>query len=290
MEAQGRWVEIEDTRLYVVERGAGLSLLVLHGGPGLDHHMFGDYLHPLADHFRLIFVDQRSQGRSDRAPVETWSIERMAQDVVSLAKSMRLGEYAILGHSYGALVALQNAVDFPGEACCSIISSGFPSTRYLAHVDENLENFEPADLRGPVAASWENEKSVQTPEAVASLLADQMPFHFADPLDQRIEVYERKTENAVYTPEVLRHFSSQDYGGIEVEDRLANTTQPLLVLAGRHDRVCSIPAAEAIAAKAPESQLVIFEHSGHMTFVEENARYLEMVRSFLSEQQARNAT
>jgi hypothetical protein len=38
-----RHVEISDTRLHVVERGDdGLPLLVLHGGPSLDHHMFGD--------------------------------------------------------------------------------------------------------------------------------------------------------------------------------------------------------------------------------------------------------
>ena len=52
----GRLVPIGDTRLSVEERGRGLALFVLHGGPGLDHHMFGDYLDPLSDRFRLIFV------------------------------------------------------------------------------------------------------------------------------------------------------------------------------------------------------------------------------------------
>jgi proline iminopeptidase len=61
-----RLIPIGDTRLYVEERGAGYPLLVLHGGPGLDHNMFGDYLDPLADGYRLLFVDQRSQGRSIR--------------------------------------------------------------------------------------------------------------------------------------------------------------------------------------------------------------------------------
>ena len=62
----GRHFEISDTRLHVVERGAdGLPLLVLHGGPALDHHMFGDYLDPLADEFHLALVDQRSQPRDE---------------------------------------------------------------------------------------------------------------------------------------------------------------------------------------------------------------------------------
>jgi pimeloyl-ACP methyl ester carboxylesterase len=53
------------------------------------------------------------------------------------------------------------------------------------------------------------------------------------------------------------------------------------VLAGRHDRVCSVKAAEAIAAGIPGAELVVFEQSAHMTFVEEPERYLAAVRSFL---------
>ena len=58
------FVEVGDTSLFVEERGSGMPLIVLHGGPGLDHHMFGDYLDGLADEFRLILADQRSQGKS----------------------------------------------------------------------------------------------------------------------------------------------------------------------------------------------------------------------------------
>jgi proline iminopeptidase len=54
-----------------------------------------------------------------------------------------------------------------------------------------------------------------------------------------------------------------------------------LVLAGAHDRVCSRPAAEAIVAGVPDGRLVVFEHSGHMTFVEETERYLDVVAEFL---------
>ena len=49
MTGEGRLVAIDDTGLWVVERGPedGMPMLVLHGGPGVDHHMFGDYLDPL---------------------------------------------------------------------------------------------------------------------------------------------------------------------------------------------------------------------------------------------------
>ena len=281
----GRYVTVGDTRLHIVERGQGHPLIILHGGPGLDHTTFGNYLDPLGDGLHLILVDQRSQGRSDQSDPETWTLAQMARDVIDLAASLALEEYAVLGHSYGALVALQNAVSFPGAATKTIISSGFPSARYLEWVGENLEKFEPVELRQQVASSWEREATVETPEQVAELLNDQLPFHFADPLDPRIAEYAAQTAGAVNSAAVLRHFAVQGYGGIEVEDQLDRVSQPVLVLAGRHDRVCSVPAAEAMANGIPRARLVIFENSGHMTFVEENESYLAAVRQFLQSEQ-----
>jgi proline iminopeptidase len=280
-EAGGHYVDIGDTRLYVVERGSGYPLLVFHGGPGVDHHSFGDYLDALADEYRLILVDQRSNGRSDRAPEDTWSLRQMAADVGSLARALNLGRYAVLGHSYGAFVVLQHAVDFPGDAAQTIVSSGVPSARYLEQIDRNLAAFEPVELREQVTESWEREKSVRTQEEVAQLLHDQWPFQFADPHDPRIEDYERRTAKSIYSTDVLRRFASEEYGGIEVEDRLGDVTQEVLVLAGRHDRTCSVEAAQAIAEGVRQGHLVVFESSGHMTFVEQNEAYVRTVRDFL---------
>jgi pimeloyl-ACP methyl ester carboxylesterase len=282
IESNGHHVDIGDTRLFVVERGAGYPLIVLHGGPGLDHHLFGDYLDPLTDSIRLILVDQRAQGRSDPCPEGTWSLEQMARDVTLLAEAMGLDEYAVLGHSYGAFVALQNAVDFPGRAARTIVSSGLPSARFLAEVDKNLAAFEPLELRQQVTESWARESKAQTREEVDALLRDQMPFHFADPLDPRIAEYEQRTAGGVSSPAVLQYFARADYGGIEVEDRLKAVTQPVLVLAGRHDRTCSVAGSAVMAGGLPHAELVVFEHSGHMTYVEENEAYLRAVRGFLN--------
>jgi proline iminopeptidase len=112
-------------------------------------------------------------------------------------------------------------------------------------------------------------------------LHDQMPFQFADPHDPRIEDYERHTAGAIYSTDVLRRFASEEYGGIEVEDRLGDVTQPVLVLAGRHDRTCSVEAAQAIAEGVRQGELVVFESSADMTFVEENDAYIRTVRDFL---------
>jgi proline iminopeptidase len=277
-----RMVDIGDTRLHVVERGRGYPLLILHGGPGLDHHEFADYLDPLADEHRLLLVDQRAQGRSEPADPVTWSLRQMAADVVALARALELPAYGVLGHSFGAFVALQWAVEHPDEPGPAIISSGLPSSRYLEQIDANLRAFEPVELRERVAASWAGEQSVRTPEDVAALLHDQMPFHFADPRDPRIEEFEQRSAGSVYAPDVLRHFSRAGYGEIDVEDRLADVRRPVLVLAGRHDRTCVIEGARVMAEGIPTAELVVFEQSAHMTYVEENELYLEAVRSFLA--------
>jgi pimeloyl-ACP methyl ester carboxylesterase len=61
----GRLVEVADTKLYVEERGepSAFPLLVFHGGPGLDHTWFADYLDPLTEggSYRLVLA-----GRHDR--------------------------------------------------------------------------------------------------------------------------------------------------------------------------------------------------------------------------------
>jgi proline iminopeptidase len=275
-------VDVGDTRLHVSERGAGATaLIVLHGGPGLDHTEFGHYLDALGDAFRLLMVDERAQGRSDPAPPETWTLEQHARDVDTLAIALGLERYAVLGHSYGAFIALQHAIDFAGRPVATIVSSGIPSARFLAHVAHELETFEPADLRDQVRSSWAREGHARMPEDVAHIISDQLPFHFADPRDPRIDDVRAAMADARFSPDVLRAAAAEDYGDIEVEDRLGDVTHPVLVLAGRHDRVCTVAAAEAIADGIPGARLRIFEHSAHMAFVEENADYLTAVREFL---------
>jgi proline iminopeptidase len=244
--------------------------------------MFGTYLDALGDICRLLLVDERGTGRSAASSPETWTIERQAADVEVLASELGLERYAVLGHSYGAFLALQHAVDFPGKPAATIVSSGLPDARYLERVAEQLAAFEPVELREQVTQSWAREAHAQTQQEVASLLADQLPFHFADPRDPRIEELVAAMGDAIYGPEVLRAAANGDYGHIAVEDRLGDVTHPVLVLAGRHDRTCSPEAAEAMAAALPDAQLVVFEHSGHMTFVEENAGYVAAVRTFLT--------
>jgi proline iminopeptidase len=281
----GRLVPVHDTHLYIVERGpeSALPLLVLHGGPGLDHTMFGDYLDPLADRYRLVLVDGRAQGRSDRdSDPHTWTLEQHASDVSAVAAAIGVERYAVLGHSFGAFVALQHATDAPGAAVATVVSSGAPSMRFLEGVESNLASFEPEELRAQVTESWEREPHVTTEDECRQLLVDQMPFHFADPRDPRIPSYLAKTAHMRYSPAVLQATSLEGGGlSIEVEDGLPHVTQPLLACTGRHDRTCIPEASARVAELAPRGELHVFEHAGHMAFVEATEEYLQVVGDFL---------
>ncbi len=278
----GRLVALPDTRLNVVTRGDGpLPLLMLHGGPGLDHTEFGAWLDELGDVATLHLVDQRGQGRSDRVDVGTLSVGRFAQDVTELAAALELERYAVLGHSYGAFVALRHAVEGdPGRLAATIVSSGIPAARFMEGVEAALEAFEP-DLRAGVIASWEREADARTESDVHSIMADQLPFHFADPRDPRIASVVETMAAGRPTPEVLRWSTDVDGDELDLEDQLGDVITPVLVLAGRHDRVTPCAASEAIAAGIPGAQLVVFDQSAHFAFVEQQAAYVAAVRRFL---------
>ena len=286
MSATTTMVPVHETELCIEERGlaTGLPLIVLHGGPGLDRHEFADYLDPLGELCRLVLVDQREQGASARGTdPATWTLSQLASDVSAIAAACGWERYAVLGHSYGAFVALQHAADAPGAAVATIVSGGVPSSRFLAGVEKELATFQPESLRQQVADSWAREATVQTAEQAAQLLHDQLPFHFADPLDPRIADYAERTSATVYSPAVLRHASLEGGGlAIEVEDALPLVHQPVLVLTGRHDRVCTVAAAQRIAELVPGAELHVFEQSGHMTFVEQPQEYVFVVRAFLA--------
>src|SRR2546430_11465431 len=110
--------------------GGGFPLIVLHGGPGLDRLMFGPSLDPLGDEYRLLYVDERGQGRSQRVDPATLSLEAFARDVDLLAETLELDGFALLGHSFGAIIAAYHATEL-GPAAASVIPPGGDSSDAL---------------------------------------------------------------------------------------------------------------------------------------------------------------
>src|SRR5215207_2873887 len=112
---------------------------VLHGGPGLDHSYFKPWLSPLAEDFQLVYVDHRATGRSERVPLETCTIEQMADDVEELRKLLGLGKVNVLGNSFGGFLALTYAVRHPESIARLILVSTSPSHEFYPAAERELE-------------------------------------------------------------------------------------------------------------------------------------------------------
>ena len=260
-------------RMFVEELGAGLPVIVLHGGPGMDHSMFRPWLDPLADEFRLLYVDERGQGRSDRVDPATLSLDVFARDVDLLAEALGVGRFALLGHSFGAIVTTWHATNV-GTAAAYVISGGADeSAAMLADVEASLEAM--GERGRPIADSWDQEQHVRTDDELAELMRVQMPFHFEG------EVPPGYGEETVYSPDVLRHFSSAGYGDFDYPPQLGAVRRPTLVVVGERDRTTTVRAARVLHEGIEDSRLVVVPGVGHMSFVEDPERYLDAVRTFL---------
>lgn len=259
--------------LNVVEVGDGFPLIVLHGGPGLDHSMFRPFLDPLGNEFRLLYVDERGQGRSDRVDPETLSLEVFARDVDLLAEALELERFALLGHSFGAIVTTKHAIEL-GTAAAYVISGGGDSSEALDDdVHASLDAM--GDDGVAIEASWEQEKTVATEDELKELLRTQMPFHFAgDPPPGY-------GDETIGSPEVLRYFANIGYGDFDYRPGLAKVSKPTLVVVGEHDRTTTPRAARVLHEGIAGSELVVLPGVGHMSFVETPEPYIDAVRTFL---------
>jgi proline iminopeptidase len=274
---------IDGVRIFYepVGRADGYPIIVLHGGPGLDHTEFRPWLDPLGESYQLIYVDERGQGRSDRVDPATLSLSRFARDVTELAAALGMRDYAVLGHSYGAFITLAHAVE-ESTASHYVISSGTASfSKTGQEIQQNLASFEPVELREQVTQSWALEPQARTPEDCARIMRMQWPFHFASVQSEAYRRFLAEPDRTVYAPEVLAYFATNEYP-IEYEGQLGTITKPTLIVTGDSDRTCTPRAGHDMHAGIPGSELVVLPDAGHMTFIEQPERYFAAVRDFFA--------
>lgn len=278
-------VAIDGVNLFVLPAGAesGYPLFVIHGGPGLDHTEMSPWLDPLGDTFRLLYIDLRGNGRSQRVDPATLTLSGFALDVSKLAEALRLREYAVLGHSFGSFVTLAHAIEQGGASHYVLSGCTASFSKTAPEIQRNLETFEPLALREQVTESWALEPHARTQEDVERIMAMQMPFHFAT---TQSDAYRRYMEDeaqrrAIYSPEVLAYFAAHEYA-IEYEAQLGQITRPTLIVTGEYDRTCTPRAARDLHAGIPGSELLIVPDAGHMTYIERPDIYFSAVRAFFA--------
>jgi proline iminopeptidase len=235
-------------------------VVLLHAGPGLDGSIFLPGAEALASDYRLLLVDLPGNGRSPDP--EEWTLAAHARALEEVVAP--LGEYTLLGHSFGGFVALQHLADFPGSATRLIASCTDADEEPAPGVGDPEAAY--ANLPPDVEAAFELEERLTSDEEAREAWLGQLPFFAPDPEPVR----------AAFADVVFRHqamLHASEGGELHALTALATSEIPVLAIAGEHDRPTPPACARRIASTAPRGELLIVEGAGHFPFVEQPDRY-----------------
>jgi proline iminopeptidase len=124
------YIPVGNARLYYREIGQGEPVVVLHGGPDFDHTYLLPDLDRLSDSYRLIYYDQRGRGKSaDNVQPEDVTIQSDIEDIESLRGYFHLESVALLGHSFGGVLAMEYAICHPDRVSHLILMNTAPASR-----------------------------------------------------------------------------------------------------------------------------------------------------------------
>jgi proline iminopeptidase len=293
---QSGYVDVNGVMIYYVEFGKGEPLVVLHGGPGADHTYFLPWLLPLARTHRLIFIDERGSGQSERLQdVSKYTIENMADDVEAVRVALGLGKIDLLGHSCGGVLAEAYALKYQKNLRHLILNSTFASTTEMnavlarekaalpAEKLARLNELEAAGLYGK-GAKWEHGRYPAEYETLA--WGDgYFPFLYGARPDAN---YDPAQGNAPTNWELYREMWGShgefiidgNLKSVEWVDRLHTIHVPTLIVVGDHDE-CDPSLSREMHEKIAGSKLAIMPNSGHMNFIDQPELWQLAVRGFL---------
>ena len=257
--------------------GGATPLVCINGGLLYDHQMLWPALSPLASKRQLILYDQR--GRGDSAPPPDphgATIMQDADDVGRIRQALGIARWDVLGHSWGAAIAMLGAERDAGGTgrVISVDSVGVTSAWFT-----ELEQRAPARL-GP---------------AERAVLARFTPAVLASPDPDIQSAYSRALYPAWFADRDLAAFfsapRSTSVTGAAVAARLRGSgydwspllralRSPTLVIHGELD-VMPIGVAEDLVTLLPNAELAVLPGAGHMPFWETPAPFFDRCESFL---------
>ena len=292
---QEGFVNANGLMLYYKILGRGESLVILHGGPGASHDYFLPYLLPLARHNKVIFIDERGSGRSQKLEdASGYTIENMVEDVEAVRRALNLGKISLLGHSYGGALAQAYALKYQRNLTHLILASTWSSSKALNEVFVRMKANMPAELReridrleaqGRFGHGKDYEKNRYTAEyMIAAWGEGYFPYVYHnrpdpnyDPIAQGNMAWDLYREMWGQHGEFV---VDGNLTSVEYTDRLATIKVPTLVLVGENDE-CDPSLSRAMQEKIAGSKLTILPQSGHMTFVDQPSMFVNAVEGFL---------
>ena len=261
-------------------------LILLHGGPGSTHNYF-EVLDDLAakDDRMLVMYDQIGcgnsyiEGHSEYFNAETW-----IEELENLRKALDLSEVHIMGQSWGGMMALWYALDYRPKGVKSyILSSTLPSAklweeeqhRRISYMDKRHQDaFSKALTNGDYADPGYLEALKIFMDQHCNPIIDELPECLTREKKIGTESYNVGWGPNEFTP-------TGTLSGFDVVSRLNEIKTPCLITNGQRD-LCSPYIAKIMYDLIPNSKWELFQYSGHMPFVEEHDKYVDILLDWLN--------
>jgi proline iminopeptidase len=259
-------------------KGTALSIIAVNGGPGLSHAymMQNDLWERIGRNRFVVLYDQRGTGGSKRmqngAPQ---TMDAQVADLDAVRQALGLTKFALLGDSYGGLVAMAYAAAHPEHVAKLILSdSPGPTWQSIVHLlpdvfpDIEEENKQEAQKLGP-----------ESEAAARAGLRNHFRMIFYS--TQKRDAYMSHMGDLGYEPAVGEAVAKAT-ADLDLTPKLAGFKFPTLVIDGRYDMNVAPLTAWRLAHAIPGAKVVFFEQSGHLPAYEEPEKYIEVLEGFLT--------
>ncbi len=267
--------------------GKKTPLILLHGGPGSTHNYF-EVLDSVAieDDRPLIMYDQIGCGNSYiEGHPEMFNADVWMEELMSLREHLSLDEVHILGQSWGGMLAIWYAIEKQPEGVKSfILSSTLSSAKLWRKEQYRRISYMPSAMQEAIRKADEA-NDYTSKEYLAALdvfmesycagkFTEADPECLTRPKKSGTESYIVGWGQNEFTPTgTLSHY--------EFTDRLHEIKQPCLITSGQID-LCSPFIAKTMYDGIENSAWELFAYSRHMPFVEENEKYVNVLKEWLN--------
>lgn len=243
--------------------------VVLIHGVSMSRRYFHRQLRPLAARNRVIAVDLRGHGDSEKVP-SGHTIPQYARDLDAFMRALEVEQPVLLGWSMGAFVIFDYVRQF-----------GTGSIRGVVDVDEAATDFkwEGFDHGFLDLAELHSAMSDVQDDHLGFLqhLVPLMFHHEQSPSDVGWMVAECAKLPIGSLSAILFDQSVQDYREV-----ITTIDVPTLICWGRHDQLLPVSGASYMTEQIPGAQLALFDESGHCPFLEEAEKFNDIVDTFLA--------
>lgn len=268
----GKFVEVDGVRLHYLERGSGPALVLLHGNSVYaEDFEYSGLVDKLAERYRVIAFDRPGFGYSERPRTTVWTVDAQARLLHHAMQELRVDSAIVLGHSWGAMVALAMGLQVPDAVRGLVLLSGYyyPTWRF----DVPLATPPAIPLIGDLL------RHTISPLFARLLWPLTSKAMFAPrPVDER---FRRLSPWMALRPKQMRANAADAAlmvpGAFSLQKRIAGLQVPVQILVGSQDRIVK-PAAESerlherLEERRPEhdgaSQLHLMPGVGHMAHYE----------------------